>query len=307
MRKNSTLRETCQQYLARRLSEGWREVCRFGNTVFISPPDGSFIRPVNLLNDTETLRPNAAGDETNIPVQFPDSGEHWDKVDDVTPDDLSTYVLDNTSGARDLYNLPAPSGVGTINSIQIYFRVWTSSGFTAYATPSLKSNSTVTDGTEITLSGGWENHSEQWSTNPADSESWEWDDISTLQIGIVLRRGNGNAACTQLYVEIDYTPPEYYSSGYIGDVIDCSTLAKTYNRLEWSETTPEGTSIEIKIRSSPDQVEWTDWEVIYASPCESFATQVQRYLEWRATLSTTDTTQTPTLSDITFEYTKRSS
>ena len=40
----------------------------------------------------ETLRPNAAGDETNIPIQVPSSGEHWDKIDEETSDEDSTYV-----------------------------------------------------------------------------------------------------------------------------------------------------------------------------------------------------------------------
>ncbi|KKK76274.1 hypothetical protein LCGC14_2865300, partial [marine sediment metagenome] len=30
----------------------------------------------------DTFRPNAAGDETSIETQFPDSGSHYDKVDE---------------------------------------------------------------------------------------------------------------------------------------------------------------------------------------------------------------------------------
>jgi hypothetical protein len=42
--------------------------------------------------DSVVLRPNAAGDETNITYQGPSSGAHWDKVDEATADDFSTYV-----------------------------------------------------------------------------------------------------------------------------------------------------------------------------------------------------------------------
>jgi hypothetical protein len=38
------------------------------------------------------LRPNATGDETGIPYQYPDTGAHWEKVDEATADDSSTYV-----------------------------------------------------------------------------------------------------------------------------------------------------------------------------------------------------------------------
>jgi hypothetical protein len=155
----------------------------------------------------ETLRPNAAGDETNIANQYPSSGEHWDKVDEETPDESNTHVNTNsTSYQRDLYNLPAHSvGSGTINFIKIYFRFKLFSTGTGYAKPSLKSNSTVTDGTEVEhTSGTWTTYSEQWNTNPADSQPWEWADIDALQIGVSLKKGTMNIYCTQVYVEIDY-------------------------------------------------------------------------------------------------------
>ena len=47
------------------------------------------------VSDTENFRPNAAGDETTIWSQEPDSGEHWDKVDEETSDGDSTYVATN--------------------------------------------------------------------------------------------------------------------------------------------------------------------------------------------------------------------
>ncbi len=73
---------------------------------------------------TETLRPNAAGDDTNISSQYPDSGAHYDKVDEVTADDYSTYVFTNsTSYQRDLYNIPDHStGSGAIDNVTAYFR-----------------------------------------------------------------------------------------------------------------------------------------------------------------------------------------
>jgi len=74
--------------------------------------------------DTETLRPNAAGDETSISSQYPVSGVHWDKVDEAIADDSATYVYTtSTSYQRDLYDIPAHTGSGTINSVTIYFRL----------------------------------------------------------------------------------------------------------------------------------------------------------------------------------------
>ena len=104
--------------------------------------------------------------------------------------------------------------------------------------------------------------------------------------------------------QVEFTTKTYYPSGYIGDVIDCTELVKTYDRLEWTEEIPTpGQAIEIKIRSSPDLSTWTDWAVIYSSPCTSFTTPVQRYLEWVATLTTDQ--GTPKLKDLDFFWTKK--
>ncbi len=73
---------------------------------------------------TETFRPNAAGDDTSIVSQYPDSGAHWDKVDEVTSDNYTTYVSTNsTTYQRDLFNIPDHStGSGVIDSVTAYFR-----------------------------------------------------------------------------------------------------------------------------------------------------------------------------------------
>jgi len=118
MRKN---RETCEQYVERQLSEGWRIAGRWKHTVYLSPPDGSFIHPVDLRNDVETLRPNAAGDETNIPTTGGMGTGHWGRVSDESDE---TYVGNaNYIWTRDLYHLSSPSGSGVINFVRIYIRI----------------------------------------------------------------------------------------------------------------------------------------------------------------------------------------
>jgi len=167
---------------------------------------------------TLTLRPNAAGDETSITYQWPNSTYHWDKVDEVTPDNDTYVFVEASSYKRDLYSLPDhTTESGTINSIKIYFRCHSDDVTHCRAKPSLKSDSTVTDGTEITPTQGvWTTYSETWTTNPADSAAWEWADIDALQIGVSLYGyaddGKGSF-CTQVYVVVDYTmgfAPYYY-------------------------------------------------------------------------------------------------
>lgn len=157
---------------------------------------------------TETLRPNAAGDETSITSQWPNSGSHYEKVDEAAADDGTTKVYTaSTSYLRDLYNLPASGvGAGTINKITVYFRCNVTSGGIGAAQASIKSDSTVTDGTGNAIHATWTTYSQEWTTNPADGQAWEWADIDALQIGVRLRKASGGSAgCTQVYVEIDYT------------------------------------------------------------------------------------------------------
>lgn len=162
----------------------------------------------------ETLRPNAAGAECSIENQVGDAcPNHYLNVKETPADDDTTYVYnEGNTYQRDLYDLPASSGSGWINFIKIHFRCKAvATAIQTYAKPSLKSNGTVTDGTEVgpLENGVWNPYSEQWNNNPADGEPWEWADIDALQIGVSLksRAGGGTlACCTQVYVEVNYSP-----------------------------------------------------------------------------------------------------
>jgi hypothetical protein len=158
---------------------------------------------------TEILRPNAAGDETAITAQYPSSTAHWDKVDEAVADDDATYVSNSTTTyRRDLYNLPTHSvGSGVINSIRIVFAVKCVTGSGWYAKPSQKSGTTVSDGD---IQNGehtdYYECSQTYTTNPATGNAYTWDEIDSLQIGVVIKGERQDGCyCTQVYVEVDYT------------------------------------------------------------------------------------------------------
>ena len=161
----------------------------------------------------ETLRPNAAGDVTNITYQYPDSDEHWDKVADVSADDFSTYIYTKTTGYyMDLYNIPDHSvGSGTVNSVTVYFRFAGDSngdGYISYAKAAIETNGTVYEGSEESQTGQtFDTRSYQWTTNPDTGSAWTWDEIDALQIGVSLKTQTGVSFvyCTQVYVVVNYT------------------------------------------------------------------------------------------------------
>jgi len=156
---------------------------------------------------TETLRPNAAGDETAIPTQYPDSTYHWDKVDEVEADDDTTYVSSVDSGAwqRDLYNLPAHSvGSGTISKITIRLRIYCTLG-SNNAKACLKTGGTVYESENLPKAvNDWKSVSWEQATNPKTGVAWTWDDIDALQVGATIYSEEGHVRVTQIYVEVEY-------------------------------------------------------------------------------------------------------
>lgn len=156
-----------------------------------------------------SLRPNAAGDETNITFQSPGSGEHWDKVNEATPDaDTTVVYTPSLTYQRDLYNLENTSQTGIINWIKVWIRCAGWGG--TYVRTAIKTGGVVYEGIENATGGGWNyvDYSTQYILNPQTGLAWTWTQINALQAGVVLKGGDDAAACTQVYVEVE--------SGYIG-------------------------------------------------------------------------------------------
>lgn len=155
---------------------------------------------------TEILRPNAAGDETNIPHAV-GPGQHWYLLGDESD---STYVYNTTQDyKRDLYNLSAPTGSGTINSVTVRVRV-SSTVSVGRVKGSVKINGTVYESDYSFIeSETWYSYSMlYYETNPDTGEPWTWEDLADLQAGVSLwHYGDGHARCSEVYVEVDYTPP----------------------------------------------------------------------------------------------------
>ena len=205
-----SLHETCQEYFNRRLSEGWKCISLEGyNAVLLSP--GGVRREIDLRNDVETLRPSAIGDEESIDHATSGAGFHHNDVDEagVGGDGDTTVVYDSGSTPeRDLYNIPASSGSGAISKITVFFCCRSDTYGVAKA--SIKSDTTVTDGGFEYIGYTYVTYSKEWATNPAPpgTDAWTWDDIDALQIGVKVGGDDSRAYCycTQVYVEVDYTP-----------------------------------------------------------------------------------------------------
>ena len=160
---------------------------------------------------TATLRPNAAGDKTELTTQFPASGEHWDKVDEAVTDEDDTWVRGGANENQiDLYNLESlPGGVGAISNVALAIRARRSS---ASAGVSLILHIIKTGGTEYQHPGGnwspttsYDTLSRSWATNPQTGVAWTVDEVNALQAGVLTSNGAMTSRVTQVYIEVTYT------------------------------------------------------------------------------------------------------
>ena len=209
---------------------------------------------------TETLRPDAAGDETTIAVQFPVTGEHWDKVDEATSDGDSTYVETNSiDWEEDLYNTANhTTGSGTINYVRVYMVSKAElAPLQASAYVHIKTNGVEYNGSPELVTTSYATYSHQWDTNPSTNTTWTWSEIDALQIGTGLRRSRVGkwTRCTQVYAEVNYTTG-YDSPGTITSInLLPGEKVTSIDDFEYNASAiPSGTSL--KVQFSTDNTSW---------------------------------------------------
>ncbi len=190
-------------------------------------PHWDTVLPQGIYN-SEILRPDAVGADTELPTQYPNEGEHWDKVDDETADESSTYVstLFSRHWERDLYSLSGFTGVGgmeTITNVTVYYRIAAAGTYDIRAMAAILTNGQVYEGpTETHFGNAFTTFSHNWEFNPATNEAWTWEGINELQAGLTVRGKSrfNPALCTQVYVVVDYNYVIIEGSVPVGELYD---------------------------------------------------------------------------------------
>lgn len=158
---------------------------------------------------TATYRPNGAGTNTNIEIQYPASTAHYDKVDEASKDDDTTYVYTGSATYRlDTYAFANPTETGIINSITVYAACARSSSCTGKAKVAIYTSGQAAQyGSEETLGTSYVTYEKAWTTNPWTSAAWSWSDLNALEIGVSLKGDDSTyvVKCTQVYIVIDYS------------------------------------------------------------------------------------------------------
>jgi hypothetical protein len=190
-------------------------------------PDWNSILP-NATPHTETILPRANGDVIEFPTQFPNSGQHFDKVSDISAADLNAYIstLSCSDLATDLFLLTPFIGMGgleKISGITVYFRVASGGNYDTGAAGVIKIDDQVYQGPCTTIHGtNFTTKSWVCDVNPATGKAWTWKDINSIQAGVV---GEGNSRtkpllCTLVYVQVSYTYTSIQGAVPAGDLYD---------------------------------------------------------------------------------------
>jgi hypothetical protein len=145
-------------------------------------------------------------------------------------------------------------------------------------------------------------------TGPAWGSSYDYPALADLDSdGDLDLMIGGDGTSTLTFYENSSTT--YNTSGtYTSAVIDTGSGNVGYSTLDYTIVTPAGTTLTIDVRSGPTaspDASWTAWadNTDVANGGDISAMGSGRYFQYRANLSTTDTSVTPLLEDITVNYT----
>jgi hypothetical protein len=174
-------------------------------------PDWNRVLP-NANTMIETLIPVADGC-IEFPIQYPCSGQHFEKVTDYASLDLDAFI--STLGClctkTDLFYLSPFDGMGgtaKITGVTIYFRIAACGDYDVTARGALMTGSQVYEGPYVTVHGAnFMTKSWTCSVNPDTGKAWTWAEVNNLQAGI---SGCGSGLlrplfCTSVYVQVNYT------------------------------------------------------------------------------------------------------
>jgi len=165
--------------------------------------------------ETLILRPDEDGDYEQLAEDY-FTLDNWQCVDDTgSGDGSNTYVYDNDQNNYDTDTYRTEnhgSASGTINSVTVYIRCERSGSDTCHGRAILRMGSTnYYNSQTFNLASSWTLYSTTFYTNPAGG-AWTWSAIDSLEYGVSLESGDTSgggrsyARCTQVYVEVNYTP-----------------------------------------------------------------------------------------------------
>lgn len=189
----------------------------FVDDIAINDNSGSFQNTWPGAGQIIHLRPDSAGDSTQW---TPDTGSNFARVNEIIPDDATSFVSDALISNIDLYNCAA-SGIGASDTVNVVSIGGRFNNPTADATTNFKFEVEKTSGGTLSQSSSITPNSTTWKTNAIatpfvyplttyqdpDSSAWTQVTLDTMQIGVITGTiGVFGVQLSTIWALVDYTP-----------------------------------------------------------------------------------------------------
>jgi hypothetical protein len=121
---------------------------------------------------------------SNFNVQFtPNAGTNWSNVNEIPPNDDTSYNSSNTVGATDVFVCAPPTLTGVIPAVKVNFRARKDDAGVRELAPIIRPGTTNHQGSAIEITSNYFNRGVVWETNPDTGQAWNPGDIVNLKFG----------------------------------------------------------------------------------------------------------------------------
>jgi len=136
--------------------------------------------------------------------------------------------------------------------------------------------------------------------------SWLWSQTNRSQMDAGLL-SNVETATSPGNVKLAMLASDFYTSGTISSqIFDSEEIGTRWDALIWDEVLVPNTGITFQVRASDTpfakDASSPSWSTAYGSSPVQSGMPSGRYMQWRATLTTSDVSSTPTLNEVRVYY-----
>lgn len=187
------------------VSSGSLQKGSYSDTQTINAVYETFYEDLSSLQ--EIVRPNAVGQYSQWPAEFPSGMVHWTACAEASPDDDGSYIENNAATfKKDAYNLQDPIATGNINWVRVYVRARLVSVGAGSIRTLIRTYNADYESNDINLTTSYQDLCTQYNTNPYTGARWTWTEIDSLQAGASSQKTEApNIRTTTVWVVVDHS------------------------------------------------------------------------------------------------------
>lgn len=162
---------------------GFNGVSAYFDDLYICDVAGSLNNDFLGVVAVTALVPDGAGTNTGL---TPSTGANWQNVDEIPPDDDTTYNQSTATGQTDTYDFGAAAVTGTILGVQLTSTIKNIDVGSVNARNVVRSGGTPaeTESGDLALGGTFLMWSTIWEQEPVDATAWTNTNINTSEFGV---------------------------------------------------------------------------------------------------------------------------